>query len=58
MKKPKEAVLSLRIPLRFKKKIERKARRYRVSQNSVIIDAIRKDLESRETTGHSELVKA
>jgi hypothetical protein len=42
---PKEAVLSVRIPLRMKKKIEQEALRYRVSQNSIIIDALRDRME-------------
>ena len=47
MKKPKEAVLSLRIPLPIKKDIEDEARLFRVSQNNIIIDALRDRIDAK-----------
>jgi hypothetical protein len=45
---PKEAVMSLRMTLPMKRDVKAEAKRYRVSQNSVIIGAIRKAIESRK----------
>jgi Arc/MetJ-type ribon-helix-helix transcriptional regulator len=45
---PKEAVLSVRIPLPLKNRLERRAKRNRVSQNSEIIHALLARLDDAE----------